>query len=83
MFVILLSKTIFIFPLMCKYVHHVIKVKAKVEKFASKITNQLKLAFPKTMEDAKRRRTRLNIKNNCGCVVERFPFTTFILKLQC
>jgi hypothetical protein len=78
MFVILLSKTIFIFPLMCRYVHHVIKVEAKAEEFASKIKNQLKLTFPKTMEDAKCRKTRFNIKNNRGHVVERSPFTTFI-----
>jgi hypothetical protein len=78
MFVILLSKIIFIFPLMCRYVHHVIKVQAKAEEFASKIKNHLKLPFPKIVEDAKCRRTRFNIKNNSGHVVERSPFTTFI-----
>jgi hypothetical protein len=53
-------------------------VEAKAEKFVSKIKSHLKLTFPKTVEDAKCRRTRFNIKNNGGHVVERSPFTKFI-----
>ncbi len=63
---------------MCRYVHCVITVEAKTEDFATKITNYLKLAIPKAMEDAECIRTRFNIKNNAGCIVEGSLFTTFV-----
>jgi len=79
MFVVLFSKTIFILPLICRYVHHVIKVEAKAEKFANKITNHLKLAFPKTVEDAKCKKTRFNIKNNHGLMVALYNFCVHVM----